>query len=158
MHLADSAGMKKLTKITAAIIAISSASFIPVYAQTQTTEVQDTRVSPSGNSTTTTTYQISPTDRETIRSYVKKTDKTKLAKGFVRTTTYDEAFPSTWREKVIVGQPLPEVYFERGGYVPEDVIAKMPGQPDRTELIALDGSVIRVEKSSRKVLDVYEVD
>ncbi|MEZ0299309.1 MAG: hypothetical protein ACAI35_22880 [Candidatus Methylacidiphilales bacterium] len=146
--------MKNIIKISAAVIALSAAQFIPVHAETRTTEV--TRTDASGTTTTTTTKEISTADRDTIRTYVKK-NKAKLPKGFVRTTTYDERFPSTWREKVIVGETFPETYYSYGTIVTADELG-LPAQPEKTTLFALDGSIIRVDSTSHKVLDVYSLD
>ncbi|HSI86295.1 MAG: hypothetical protein ACAI35_26915 [Candidatus Methylacidiphilales bacterium] len=149
-----------LIKISAAIVALSIYQSVPVQAQSQTKEVTEvTRTHGDGSTTTTTTtkYKITDVEREKIRTYVKKTDKAKRAKGFTRSTSYTTEFPATWRERVVIGEPMPEVYYSQAYDLPSEIIEL--GQPDpATRLVALDGSVIRVETGTRRVLDVYQME
>jgi len=146
-----------IIKISAAIVALSVYQSVPVQAETkEVTEVTRTRADGSTVTTTTTKTKITEDDREKLRSYIKKTEKSKRAKGFTRTTTYTTEFPATWRERVVIGEPMPEVYYSQAYDVPADVVtvSTEPG----TRLIALDGSVIRVDTTSRRVLDVYQME
>lgn len=148
--------MKRTTHITATAVAFAALSALPLGAET---EVRETiSVTPGQTATATTTYQIGPDEREVIRKYVKTTERVNLPSGFTRVVEYDETFPKTWREKVMVGQPLPEVYYRRGARLPGELVGKLPPQPEGTALVAIDGTVVRIEEPTRRVLDVYTIE
>ncbi|PTY04491.1 hypothetical protein DB346_03385 [Verrucomicrobia bacterium LW23] len=149
--------MKTLTQHTAAFLVLCSITLVPLHADEKTEIRETTTVHEDGTVTkkTKTKSTMSDKDRESFRTYIKKTEKSQLPKGFTRTTTYVDEFPETWREKVVIGQPMPEVYYKYSSPVPSDVIAV--SDPE-ISYYALDGNIIRVERTSRRVLDIYTLE
>lgn len=84
-----------------------------------------------------------------------KTKQKKLPPGLVKKLERGGGLPPGWQNKVQRGEVLDPVYYERGTVLPNEVLQQFPSLPAGTEMIEVDGQVIRILETTREVVDIF---
>ena len=115
--------------------------------------------------------EIVTPEREIIKNYYhsnegkyvkskkgKKSKKKKLPPGLRKKIERGGDLPPGWQKKVARGEVLdPEVY-KHAEPLPPGLTRKLPPQPEDTELLRVEGKIIRLYKATRTILDVFDID
>ncbi len=80
-----------------------------------------------------------------------------LPKGLQKKVARGGELPPGWQKKLQKGQVLDKAVVSHGGAVSPQLKVKLPVGDKGSVDITLDGKVIRLDKVTRKVLDVFEV-
>ena len=107
---------------------------------------------------------ISTSEREVIQSYVtersipaKPGKKPKgLPPGLAKKLERGGSLPPGWEKKFVVGETVPPDVFKICVPLPRAITVKLPPPPTGTILIGVEGKIARIEKETKKILDVFE--
>lgn len=98
-------------------------------------------------------------EKETIRAYVANGKKSKgLPPGLAKKVANGGDLPPGWQKKCVRGEILPEIVFKHCHPLPADLVVKLPAPPHGTVLVAIDGKVLHVHKSTRHIHAVIDLD
>jgi hypothetical protein len=98
-------------------------------------------------------------EKETIRAYVSNGKKGKgLPPGLAKKVANGGELPPGWQKKCVRGEILPEIVFKHSHPLPADLVVKLPAPPHGTVLVAVDGKVLHVDKSTRHIHAVIDLD
>jgi hypothetical protein len=112
--------------------------------------------------------EIIPSDREKIRQYYQKEkqkaveekkDKKKksLPPGLKKKVARGGELPPGWQKKIARGEVLDADIYNQSEKIPYEVIKVLEKQPEDTELIKVEGKVIRILKATRSILDEFDL-
>jgi hypothetical protein len=103
---------------------------------------------------------ITPRERQLIRTYLASlhskpprpvpTGLTRLGAGT------RNRLGAGWEEKLVKGRILPAEIVRECSPLPKELTLRLPPAPLGTVLVAIDGKVIRVARTSFEVLDVFD--
>lgn len=98
-------------------------------------------------------------ERDTIRAYVATGKKGKgLPPGLAKKVANGGDLPPGWQKKCVHGEILPEIVFKHCHPLPADLVVKLPAPPHGTVFVAIDGKVLHVNKSTRHIHAVIDLD
>lgn len=112
--------------------------------------------------------EILPSDKEKIREYYQK-DKEKgvkekkgkkkksLPPGLKKKVARGGELPPGWQKKVARGEVLDAEIYKQSKKVPDELVKDLEQQPEDTELIKVEGKVIRILKATRSILDEFDL-
>ena len=123
-----------MKKMIYGLCALSFVSLVAFQARSQST-VNTTE------KTTVTTF--TPDERRVIREKV---------------TVHKETLAPDLQQKIVVGQPLPVVVYEKSQPISSDVLVALPKQPESTKLVIVGDRVVRISEPSHTVQDVFDLD
>jgi len=112
--------------------------------------------------------EIIPSDREKIRKYYQKEEregvkekkgkkKKSLPPGLKKKVARGGELPPGWQKKVARGEVLDEDIYIHSEKVPYELLKDLEKQPEDSELIKVQGKVIRILKATRSVLDEFDL-
>jgi hypothetical protein len=112
--------------------------------------------------------EIIPSDREKIRQYYKKHGQTvvkeekgkkkkSLPPGLKKKVARGGELPPGWQKKVAKGEVLDADIYSHSKKVPYELIKDLEQQPEDTELIKVEGKIIRILKATRSILDEFDL-
>jgi len=112
---------------------------------------------------------IAPEEKDIINKYYrdhqaknlkgkKGKKKKKLPPGLRKKLDRGEELPPGWQKKVAIGEVLDVGVYDNSEPVPVDLIEKLPPQPQDTEIIRVEGKIIRLIKATRTILDVFDLN
>lgn len=84
-------------------------------------------------------------------------DASDLPKGMQKKVAKGGALPPGWEKKLHKGAVLDKAVVDHGKPVSSAIRASLPIGRKGSIDITLDGKVVRLDKATRKVLDVFEV-
>lgn len=93
-------------------------------------------------------------DREHDRDGKKK----QLPKGLQKKYERTGELPPGWEKKLQRGEVLSEDVYRYGQPLPEDLKRQLPFTPEGSEIIEVEGKVIRVLESSREIIDILNLE
>ena len=112
--------------------------------------------------------EIIPSDREKIRQYYQKDrqavvkeekgkKKKSLPPGLKKKVARGGELPPGWQKKVAKGEVLDADIYSHSEKVPYGLIKGLEQQPEDTELIKVEGKIIRILKATRSILDEFDL-
>ncbi|HEY9030270.1 MAG TPA: hypothetical protein VIM93_02835 [Kangiella sp.] len=93
-------------------------------------------------------------DREHDRDGKKKTLPKGLQKKYERTGE----LPPGWEKKLQRGEVLSEDVYRYGQPLPVDLKRQLPYTPEGSEIIEVEGKIIRVLENSREIIDILNLE
>jgi len=75
--------------------------------------------------------------------------KKKLARG--------GGLPPGWQKKIIRGEVIDAETYKYAVHIPYDLIKSLRPQPKGTELIKVQGKIVRLLKATGTILDVFDI-
>ena len=114
-------------------------------------------------------YEIPGPVKEQIRKYYhqeadygknrKKSNKKKsLPPGLRKKLARGGELPPGWQKKIARGEVLNADVYGNAYNLPNDLLRRLPHQPGGTELIEVEGKIIRVLEATRTILDVFSLN
>lgn len=110
------------------------------------------------------TVIISPSERDTIRAYVRdRIDASKLGKpngvpqGLAKKVAWPFGMPDGWQQTCVRSKVLSEEVHKHCQPLPEDLTIKLPPPPPGTVLLAVDGRIVRVGYPTYEILDTFDI-
>jgi hypothetical protein len=111
------------------------------------------------------TVDISPAEREIIRSYVHSCTVTEgrgkrpkgLPPGLAKKVARGGDLPPGWKKKCVRGEIMSVEVYKQCHPLPAEVVVKLPPSPHGTILVAIEGKVVRLVKATREILDVFDI-
>jgi hypothetical protein len=98
-------------------------------------------------------------EKQIITAYVANGKKAKgLPPGLAKKVANGGDLPPGWQKKCVRGEILPEIVFKHSHPLPPDLLIKLPAPPQGTVLVAVDGKVLHVDKSTRHIHAVIDLD
>jgi hypothetical protein len=112
--------------------------------------------------------EIITSDREKIRQYYQKDRQTvvkeekgkkkkSLPPGLKKKVARGGELPPGWQKKVAKGEVLDADIYSHSEKVPYGLIKDLEQQPEDTELIKVEGKIIRILKTTRSILDEFDL-
>jgi hypothetical protein len=111
---------------------------------------------------------VTPEEKDMINKYYRDSQakdlkgkkgkkKKKLPPGLRKKLARGGELPPGWQKKVARGEVLDAEVYEHADQLPDELIEKLPKQPEDTVLIKVKGKIIRVLKATRTILDVFDL-
>lgn len=112
---------------------------------------------------------VTSDDKDTIKKYYrddqqdylkgKKGKKKKvLPPGLQKKVARGGDLPPGWQKKIARGEVIDAELYKHAVHIPDDLIKRLPPQPEGTALIKVKGKIIRVLEATRTILDVFDLD
>jgi hypothetical protein len=80
-----------------------------------------------------------------------------LPPGLWQRVENERGLPRGWRKRLTRGGTVPIEAYRRADPLPDPLVARLPAGPPGSALVAIDGKVLRVDKTTREIHDVFEV-
>ncbi len=114
-------------------------------------------------------FEINTGEKEITEKYIlqnqskgskggKKNKKKALPPGLAKKVSRGGDLPPGWQMKIARGEVLSGAVYKEAQSLPSDLIRILPPSPKRTELITIDGKIIRLLGATREILDVFDLD
>jgi hypothetical protein len=84
--------------------------------------------------------------------------KKRLPPGLQKKVARGGELPPGWQKKVARGEVLDVEVHANSEQLPLGVIEKLPSQPEGTEIIRVEGKIIRLIKATRTILDAFDLN
>ena len=97
-------------------------------------------------------------EKQIITAYASNRKGKGLPPGLAKKVARGGDLPPGWQKKCVRGEVLPEVVFKHSHPLPPDLLIKLPAPPHGTVLVAVDGKVLNVDKSTRHIHAVIDLN
>lgn len=107
--------------------------------------------------------RLSDRERDLIRDYYRDRDHERdrgyrdLPPGLQKKATRGEPLPPGWQKKIARGEVLPEDIYRHRHLLDDDLLRRLPRQPDGTELYRVDDEIVRVIVGTRVLADMLDL-
>jgi hypothetical protein len=81
----------------------------------------------------------------------------RLPASLVGKTEEGVQLPPGWQKTVYRGAILPLPIFTQSQALPREITVRLPAQPPGTQLVAVQGYIVRIVEKTHEILDVYNV-
>jgi len=68
-----------------------------------------------------------------------------------------QTLPPDWQKTLVRGGHLDHAYYNRGAMLPADLLRRLPPPPPGSEILRIDDKILRLDASSRVILDVFNL-
>lgn len=109
-------------------------------------------------------YQFSPAERNQIRAYLlgnqeraRTVQPKNLPPGLQKKVARGKKLPPGWQKKVAAGYSLDYQVYRQGSSLPEELLKRLPVPPPGSEIIKVEEKILRVDPTTRLILDVFDL-
>ena len=109
---------------------------------------------------------LSSDEKQVIENFFKKhkdkefkkgKKKKDLPKGLQKKRARGGELPPGWQKKVAKGKVLDKDVLENSRPLPPELVRELPKQPPDTALVKVEDKIIRILKTTKEVLDVFDI-
>ncbi len=107
---------------------------------------------------------ITTPEKEIIKNYYihnqqkgMKDKKKALPPGLKKKLARGGGLPPGWQKKIARGEVIDAETYKYAVHVPYDLIKSLRPQPKGTELIKVEGKIVRLVKATGTILDVFDI-
>jgi hypothetical protein len=104
---------------------------------------------------------VNENEQKIIRDYYgsqsQDKKKKKLPPGLQKKLDRGGSLPLGWQNKVTKGEVLSEELYAQAEPLPDALILQLPKAQDGTVTVRIEGKIIRIYKSTREILDVFDL-
>lgn len=106
---------------------------------------------------------FSPAERNLIRAYLLGQRQTAsqqqqaLPPGLQKKIARGKSLPPGWQKKIEPGHSLDYHLYRQGESLPDALLKRLPPPPVGSEIIRVDEKVIRLNSTTRAILDVFDL-
>jgi hypothetical protein len=103
---------------------------------------------------------FSSAERNLIRAALLEAERREAAgvpSGLQKKAPRGQSLPPGWQKKMVRGGHLDYDYYNRGEMLPVDLLRRLPPPPPGSEILRIEGKILRVDASSRIILDVFDL-
>ncbi len=114
-------------------------------------------------------FEINIGEKEIIENYIeqnrpkeskgyKKSKKKALPPGLAKKVNRGGNLPPGWQMKIARGEVMSADVYNAAQSLPDALRKMLPPSPEGSELITIDGKIVRLLGATRTILDVFELD
>lgn len=114
-------------------------------------------------------FEINIGEKEIIEKYIKqngpkgskgdkKRKKKALPPGLAKKVSRGGDLPPGWQMKIARGEVMSADVYNTAQPLPDDLRKMLPPSPEGSELITIDGKIVRLLGATRTILDVFDLD
>jgi hypothetical protein len=132
---------------------------------------KDNDDSEAGHSSSTTyrnhleSFTFNSAERNLIRSWLVESERLDASKhppseippGLEKKEAHGKALPPGWQRKLVRGEPLDNDFYRLGRTLPDNLLRKLPPPPPGSEILQIEDQIIRLDATTRTILDVFDL-
>lgn len=118
----------------------------------------------AGQSATVRDGAFNPADRNLIRAHLLGRDTPpspprgqSLPPGLQKKVARGKALPPGWEKKLAAGQRIDHQIYRQGESLPEGLLHRLSPSPVGTEILQIQGKIVRLNSATRTILDVFDL-